>query len=62
MDTVILIPAYKPDMALIRLVEELNRIDGLGILVVDDGSGAEFAPVFAELAGKAAFSVHAFHK
>lgn len=56
MDTVILIPAYKPDMALIRLVEQLNEVGDLDILVVDDGSGSEFAPVFAKLSGMAAFS------
>ena len=56
MDTVILIPAYKPDMALIRLVEQLNEIEALNVLVVDDGSGTNFAPVFAQLAGKAAFT------
>lgn len=53
METVILIPAYKPDTALIRIVEQLNDIKDLDILVVDDGSGSEFAPVFAQLAGKA---------
>lgn len=56
MDTVILIPAYKPDMALIQLVKQLHAINELDILVVDDGSGAEFAPVFAELSGLAAFT------
>ncbi|MBE6638535.1 MAG: glycosyltransferase [Ruminococcaceae bacterium] len=56
MDTVILIPAYKPDMALIQLVEQLHKKDGLEILVVDDGSGEEFAPVFAKLTGMAAFT------
>ena len=56
METVILIPAYKPDMALIRLVEQLNSIKDLNILVVDDGSGSEYASVFSELSGKAAFT------
>ncbi len=53
MDTVILIPAYKPDMALIHLVDQLNQVNDLHVLVVDDGSGDEFTSVFAKLAGKA---------
>lgn len=56
MDTVILIPAYKPDMALIRLVEQLSKVDDLQVLVVDDGSGESFAPVFAKLSGMASFT------
>ena len=44
---VVLIPAYKPDGELIKLVEKLSRYQ-LGILVVDDGSGAEYENVFAE--------------
>ncbi len=56
MDTVILIPAYKPDMALIRLVEQLNKVNDLQVLVVDDGSGEAYAPIFAKLAGMASFT------
>ena len=56
METVILIPAYKPDMALIRLVEQLSQVNDLQVLVVDDGSGEEFAPVFSKLSGMAAFT------
>ena len=55
MKNMVIIPAYKPNKELITLVEELHG-EGVGIVVVDDGSGAEFAPVFAELAGKAAFT------
>ena len=56
METVVLIPAYKPDMALIHLVEQLHNTKDLDILVVDDGSGSDYAPVFAKLSGMAAFS------
>lgn len=62
MSTVILIPAYKPDMALIRLVEELNKQEDLDVLVVDDGSGEEFAPIFAKLAGLATFTGYEVNK
>ena len=49
---VVLIPAYKPDEALLRLLSELEG-EGLSALVVDDGSGPDYAPVFARAAEKA---------
>lgn len=49
---VVLIPAYKPDEALVRLVEELHS-ESFGCLVVDDGSGEEYADVFAKIEDKA---------
>lgn len=43
----VLIPAYEPGESLVTLVRELRAgDDGLGILVVDDGSGPAYAPVF----------------
>ncbi len=44
--TVVLIPAYKPDEALIKLLEDLQVLGLDEIVVVDDGSGCEFTPVF----------------
>ena len=44
----VLIPAFEPDNSLLSFVEELLA-KGLNILVVDDGSGRDFAPVFAQL-------------
>lgn len=44
---VVLIPAYKPDDGLNALLEQLcaqQRYDG--IIVVDDGGGEEYAPIF----------------
>ena len=46
---VVLIPAYKPGEELVRLVEKLNKED-FSCLVVDDGSGEEYAPVFGKVA------------
>ena len=37
----ILIPAYKPDMKLKELCDQLLTHEGLEIVVVDDGSGEE---------------------
>ena len=42
----ILIPAYEPDQRLPQLIADLG--DAGPILIVDDGSGAAFAEVFAE--------------
>ena len=51
-NVVMLIPAYKPEGVLLELVEEL-RSKGLGpLVVVDDGSGPEFEPIFQQLEGK----------
>jgi glycosyltransferase involved in cell wall biosynthesis len=46
---VVLIPAYKPNEALLRLVSELVRRGVRRIVVVDDGSGPEYAGVFEKL-------------
>lgn len=50
METIVLIPAYQPDKALIKVVKELVE-RYLGVLVVDDGSGSDYDAVFIE-AGK----------
>lgn len=46
MNIKVLIPAYKPDDKLITLIEQL--ILSVDVLVIDDGSGAEFFSVFHE--------------
>ena len=44
----ILIPAYEPDHRLVDLVVELRRLaPGQDLLIVDDGSGPAYAPLFA---------------
>jgi len=45
----VLIPAYKPDMRLIGIVEEIHEKTDYAIVVVNDGSGAAFDEVFAAL-------------
>ncbi len=53
--TVILIPAYEPRISLVALVAELrSAAPELGILVVDDGSGPEYAGVFEAAAAEGA--------
>ena len=49
MSNAILIPAYKPDHKLIELTNLLLTHDDLVLVVVDDGSGEAYAPVFQAL-------------
>lgn len=49
MNTAIVIPAYKPEDKLLALVDEFKDTKDIKIVVVDDGSGSEFEPVFSAL-------------
>jgi glycosyltransferase involved in cell wall biosynthesis len=44
----ILIPAYKPDEKLISLIRQLLAMNMTNLVVVDDGGGETFAPLFAQ--------------
>lgn len=55
--SIALIPAYKPGDNLIALLEDLNRA-GFVPVVVDDGSGERYAPLFEEAARHAAVLSH----
>lgn len=46
--SVVIIPAYQPDEALISIVDQL-WVYGCQIVVVDDGSGERFASVFKKI-------------
>lgn len=46
MSALVLIPAFRPDQRLVELVRDL-RGTALDVVVVDDGSGPGYAPVFA---------------
>src|SRR4051794_20408762 len=46
----VLIPAYRPSDGFLGLIGELAARSIPAILVVDDGSGAEFAGIFAQVA------------
>ena len=47
-DAVILIPSYEPDSLLVNTVKSLVD-EGFNVLVVNDGSGSEFDPIFDEV-------------
>src|SRR5215831_6414597 len=46
---VLLIPAYRPSRVLLDLVASVAGEDLAAIVVVDDGSGPQFRPIFDEL-------------
>lgn len=46
----VLIPAYRPSRRLVEIVEQLISNFSCYVVVVDDGSGAEFTSVFTECA------------
>ena len=48
-DTVVLIPAYHPDQKLIDTLQKLSEME-FTLLVVDDGSGSAYDPIFIEAA------------
>ena len=50
-DTVVLIPSYEPDELLINTINELLEND-FSILLVNDGSGKEFDPIFNQVKDK----------
>lgn len=46
--SVVIIPAYKPDETLVTITDQLGGY-GCRIVVVDDGSGEEFQPIFDKI-------------
>lgn len=61
METVVLIPAYKPNDLLLKTIDEL-RSENFGILVVNDGSGEGYASVFERAAQYAEIIHHKKNK
>ena len=52
MKNIVIIPAYKPNSELIKIVEELYAKE-LGVIVVNDGSGTEYDEIFNSVSEKA---------
>ena len=57
MNTVVLIPAYKPNQRMLDLLSELQT-HGFTIIVVDDGSGEEYRALFDKAAACATILRH----
>ncbi len=45
----VIIPAYKPGRELLETIRALTNVGLSDILVVDDGGGKDYAPIFAEI-------------
>ncbi len=45
-DAALIIPAYEPDEALVKLIEDLTEYGLYNIIVVDDGSGDKYKHIF----------------
>ena len=56
-----LIPAYEPDQKILKLTEELVE-KGFDIVVVDDGSGPEYAELFEAVSQKATVLTHGYNR
>lgn len=54
---IVLIPAYEPDERMLELVDALDA-DGLRMLVVDDGSGSDYAALFEDVAARGVEVLH----
>ena len=46
MKIIALIPAYKPELSMLNLLKEISEASGIDIVVVNDGSGSDFAEIF----------------
>lgn len=49
MKIAILIPAYKPDQSFPSFIEKLSKQSGRTVIVVDDGNGKDFEPLFDQV-------------
>lgn len=58
----VLIPAYKPDNCLLDIVREIHENTDYSIIVVNDGSGQAYEPVFAALPDYCTLLVHDVNK
>lgn len=52
------IPAYRPDSKLNKLVSELLALEGFSVVVVDDGSGEDYRDFFSSVDGRASILTH----
>lgn len=55
---VVLIPSYEPTDRLLELVRKLSAMPFSGIVVVDDGSGSNYQPIFREASRLGALVLH----
>lgn len=58
---IVIIPSYEPSQNLCQLVDELISFDLKNIVVVDDGSGEKYQPIFEEVLSKGCVVLHNSH-
>ena len=54
MRKIVLIPSYEPDEKLVKIINELSNTN-YDLIVVDDGSGVNYKPIFDKIKGKCKF-------
>ena len=57
MKEIVIIPAYQPDESLLALVLQL-RLCGLSLIIIDDGSGDQYAQIFRACSAHATVLTH----
>ncbi|MBS7578099.1 MULTISPECIES: bifunctional glycosyltransferase family 2/GtrA family protein [unclassified Enterococcus] len=60
MEATIVIPAYEPGERFIQLIDDLTALTRRRIIVIDDGSGNAFQPIFSQVEAKGAIVIHQF--
>lgn len=58
LNNIVLIPSLEPDTRLTAYIDNLNSLGLTKIIVVDDGSGESYQPIFDELAAKGCVVLH----
>ncbi len=58
MDRCVLIPSYRPDQTLLKTIAAMQAIGFSKIVVVDDGSGPVYAPIFDKASAHGATVLH----
>ncbi len=56
------IPAYEPDEKLLAVIDDISSLTDFHIIVINDGSGKDKLPIFAEAAKKAIVLTHEVNK
>ena len=56
------IPAYEPDEKMLAVIDDISSLTDFHIIVINDGSGKDKLPIFAEAAKKAIVLTHEVNK
>ena len=56
------IPAYEPDEKMLAVIDDISSLTDFHIIVINDGSGKDKLPIFAEASKKAIVLTHEVNK